>query len=136
MCWCDLPLLQVRVLLSRPSHRSGDYQLRGSAVRAYTPNNPVPRDESWYFFLVDPSNNAVWTWSKVRARGVCGVDTFCALACVAGMVAMYHRVCDSGLRFYCTAPHTTTPTGEGAGCFDMVLLLLLSSGGSRLQRPS
>lgn len=55
----------MRVLLSRPSHRSEGFQLRGSAVRAYTPNNPVERDESWYFFLVEPNNNAVWTWTKV-----------------------------------------------------------------------
>lgn len=53
------------MLLSRPSHRSEGFSLRGSAVRAYTPYNPVPRDESWYFFLVDPNNNAIWTWQKV-----------------------------------------------------------------------
>lgn len=61
--------LQVRVLLSRPSHRSEGFSLRGSAVRAYTPYNPVPRDESWYFFLVDPNNNAIWTWQKVGRGG-------------------------------------------------------------------
>jgi hypothetical protein len=60
--------LQVRVLLSRRSHRQEGFALRGSAVRAYTPYNPVPRDEAWYLFLVDPNNNAIWAWTKV---GLC-----------------------------------------------------------------
>lgn len=61
--------LQVRVLLSRPSHKQEGFSLRGSAVRAYTPYNPTPRDESWYFFLTEPSNNAVLAWTKVSQMG-------------------------------------------------------------------
>ncbi|WIA39826.1 hypothetical protein OEZ86_013276 [Tetradesmus obliquus] len=57
---------KVRVLLSRPSHQAGGYSLRGNAVRAYTPHNPVPRDESWYFFLTEPSSNAVLAYAKVN----------------------------------------------------------------------
>jgi hypothetical protein len=54
------------VLLSRPSHAVEGFSLRGNAVRAYTPHNPVPRDESWYFFLTEPSSNAVLAYTKVR----------------------------------------------------------------------
>jgi hypothetical protein len=57
-------------MLSRRSHREEGFALRGSAVRAYTPYNPVPRDETWYFFLVEQNSNAVWTWTKVGA-GCC-----------------------------------------------------------------
>lgn len=57
---------KVRVLLSRPSHKAEGFQLRGSAVRAYTPYNPVPRDEAWYFFLTEPSTNSVLAWQKVN----------------------------------------------------------------------
>eukprot|EP00878_Enallax_costatus_P024760 GHUV01026445.1.p1 GENE.GHUV01026445.1~~GHUV01026445.1.p1 ORF type:complete len:636 (+),score=256.18 GHUV01026445.1:447-2354(+) len=57
---------KVRVMLSRASHRQEGFSLRGSAVRAYTPYNPTPRDESWYFFLTEPSNNAVLAWAKVN----------------------------------------------------------------------
>ncbi|KAF8055125.1 ERDJ2A [Scenedesmus sp. PABB004] len=57
---------RVRVLLSRPSHATPGYALRGSGVRAYTPLNPVPRDESWYFFLTEPSTNGVIAWAKVN----------------------------------------------------------------------
>ena len=66
---CPSCACQVRVLLSRPSHQAGAYSLRGNAVRAYTPHNPVPRDESWYFFLTEPSSNAVLAYAKVRSDG-------------------------------------------------------------------
>lgn len=69
LCVCTL-CVQVRVMLSRASHRQEGFALRGSAVRAYTPYNPVARDESWYFFLVEPNNNAVWAWTKVRWQDV------------------------------------------------------------------
>eukprot|EP00879_Flechtneria_rotunda_P006197 GHRR01006515.1.p1 GENE.GHRR01006515.1~~GHRR01006515.1.p1 ORF type:complete len:456 (+),score=176.99 GHRR01006515.1:409-1776(+) len=57
---------RVRVLVSRPSHMTEGYQLRGSAVQAYTPNNPVPRDESWYIFLTEPSTNSILAWTKAN----------------------------------------------------------------------
>eukprot|EP00775_Hariotina_reticulata_P009185 gene9185-9351_t len=57
---------RVRVLLSRPSHLQEGFALRGSAVRAYTPHNPVARDESWYFFLTEPSTNSILAWTKIN----------------------------------------------------------------------
>jgi len=56
---------RVRVLLRRPSHKQDGFKLSGKSVRAYTPHYPMPRDESWYFFLTDPGNNAVIAWDKV-----------------------------------------------------------------------
>ncbi len=75
--------LQVRVMLSRRSHRQEGFALRGSAVRAYTPYNPVPRDEAWYFFLVEQNSNAVWAWTKVRWRAArkCTMPAAEASAC-------------------------------------------------------
>jgi hypothetical protein len=66
---CACAQAQVRVLLGRAAHHSRHFQLRGSAVRAFTPHNPLPRDEAWYFFLVDAASNAVWAWKKVRRPG-------------------------------------------------------------------
>ena len=53
------------MLLRRPSHKQDGFKLSGKSVRAYTPHYPMPRDESWYFFLTDPGNNAVIAWDKV-----------------------------------------------------------------------
>lgn len=72
---------QVRVMLSRASHRQEGFALRGSAVRAYTPYNPVARDESWYFFLVEPNNNAVWAWTKVGFGSFGGGFRVCGQVC-------------------------------------------------------
>jgi hypothetical protein len=84
--------VQVRVLLSRPSHQADGYSLRGNAVRAYTPHNPVPRDELWYFFLTEPSSNAVLAYTKVRggARNnstpACLLISFCAFLCIPAAI--------------------------------------------------
>jgi hypothetical protein len=78
VCACVV-FMQVRVLLSRPSHQADGFSLRGSAVRAYTPHNPVARDESWYFFLTEPSSNAVLTYTKVRSYYV----NLCTYDCVS-----------------------------------------------------
>jgi hypothetical protein len=77
-------------MLSRRSHREDGFALRGSAVRAYTPYNPVPRDETWYFFLVEQNTNAVWTWTKVGA-GYCQRinNAGSLLGCMAGWVAYW-----------------------------------------------
>ncbi len=58
--------LQARILLSRPSHKTEGYTVRGKAARAYLPHYPLPRDETWWFFLVDAANNAVLAFNKVR----------------------------------------------------------------------
>lgn len=45
----DTVRCRVRLLLSRPIHARPDYEFAAGSktVRAYTPNNPVPKDESW-----------------------------------------------------------------------------------------
>lgn len=63
------------MLLSRRAHAQKGFELKGSAVRAYTPCNPEPQDEAWYIFLTDPANNYVVSFTKVRG---------CVWVCVWG----------------------------------------------------
>lgn len=44
-----LLLLQVRLLVTRPSHNTESFELppKGRAVRAFTPQFPHPKDENW-----------------------------------------------------------------------------------------
>ncbi|KAG2441769.1 hypothetical protein HXX76_003382 [Chlamydomonas incerta] len=67
----DVVKCKLQLLVTRPAHNSPGFEAqapqRGSskAVRAFTPNNPIPHDEAWHVFLVDPASNAVLSWSKV-----------------------------------------------------------------------
>ncbi|KAG2485811.1 hypothetical protein HYH03_015521 [Edaphochlamys debaryana] len=61
----------LQLLVSRRSHNTPGFESqapsRGSskAIRAYTPNNPIPKDEAWHVMVVDPSTNAVMAWNKI-----------------------------------------------------------------------
>ncbi|GIL50242.1 hypothetical protein Vafri_6471 [Volvox africanus] len=67
----DVVKCRVQLLVTRPSHNTPGFEqqapARGSskAIRAFTPNNPVPKDENWHVLLVDASSNAVLCWNKV-----------------------------------------------------------------------
>ncbi|GIL87084.1 hypothetical protein Vretimale_14247 [Volvox reticuliferus] len=67
----DVVKCRVQLLVTRPSHNTPGFEqqapARGSskAIRAFTPNNPVPKDENWHLLLVDASSNAVLSWNKV-----------------------------------------------------------------------
>lgn len=67
----DAVRCRLQLLVTRPAHNAPGAQqvapARGSskAVRAFTPSNPIPRDENWHVLVVDPANNAVLSWSKV-----------------------------------------------------------------------
>ena len=38
---------------------------KGSAVLAYAPHCPVPREERWYVVLADAAHNVTLTWNTV-----------------------------------------------------------------------
>ncbi|KAG2451784.1 hypothetical protein HYH02_003562 [Chlamydomonas schloesseri] len=67
----DVVKCKLQLLVTRPAHNTPGFEAqapqRGSskAIRAFTPNNPIPHDEAWHIFLVDPTSNAVLSWSKV-----------------------------------------------------------------------
>ncbi|EFJ44468.1 molecular chaperone [Volvox carteri f. nagariensis] len=67
----DVVKCRLQLLVTRPSHNTPGFEqqapTRGSskAIRAFTPNNPIPKDENWHLLLVDPSGNAVLSWNKV-----------------------------------------------------------------------
>ncbi|KXZ42319.1 hypothetical protein GPECTOR_162g134 [Gonium pectorale] len=67
----DLVKCKLQLLVTRPSHNTPGFEqqapTRGSskAIRAFTPNNPVPRDENWHLLLVDPGSNSVMSWNKL-----------------------------------------------------------------------
>ncbi|GFR50267.1 hypothetical protein Agub_g12454, partial [Astrephomene gubernaculifera] len=66
----DVVKCRLQLLVTRPSHNTPGFEqqapTRGSskAIRAFTPNNPVPKDENWHILLVDSGSNAVLTWAK------------------------------------------------------------------------
>lgn len=66
VCERDPVHCRVRVLLTRRSHASPGFRLKGSAVRAYTPCNPEPQDEAWWAFLVEPTGNHVLAFAKAN----------------------------------------------------------------------
>ncbi|GLC39388.1 hypothetical protein PLESTM_000891300 [Pleodorina starrii] len=67
----DVVKCRVQLLVTRPSHNTPGFEqqapTRGSskAIRAFTPNNPISKDENWHLLLVDPGSNAVLSWNRV-----------------------------------------------------------------------
>lgn len=62
----DAVRCRLQLLVTRPAHNAPGAQqvapARGSskAVRAFTPSNPIPRDENWWV--------ARWQWASVADR--------------------------------------------------------------------
>lgn len=62
----DVAKCRVTLVLTRPSHKSlPGFSGKGKAVRAYTPQYPLSREEAWYLLLVDPGANALLAFNKV-----------------------------------------------------------------------
>lgn len=62
------PWLQVRLVLTRRSHATGDISdadLQGSGVLCFCPHYPHPRPEKWYIMVTLPNENRVICWKHL-----------------------------------------------------------------------